>query len=76
MSAESIKVASVPLYLELLKEKPMDWQEEQRAEEEIRHQETMRALTHAYNLGLPFPECMVLAHEAGIANEFYREVRL
>ena len=75
MSAESLKVASVPLYLELLKEKPMDWQEEQKAEEELRQQEALAAVMHAYNLGLPFGECMVLAHEAQVANEVYREVR-
>ena len=52
-----------------------DWQRQQQQDEAQRQQEAMKALMHAYYLGLPEPECMVLALEVGLANDFYKEIR-
>lgn len=51
-----------------------DWSEEQHRDECLRRQEALDAIRHAYALGLAETECMALAYEAGIANQFYQEI--
>jgi hypothetical protein len=53
----------------------MSWQEQQHADEQGLQQAAMAALMKAYYLGLEESECMALAWSAGIANDFYKEIR-
>ena len=51
------------------------WQEKQHEDELRLQQDAMEALKEAYRLGLGESECMALAYSAGIANDFYKEIR-
>lgn len=51
------------------------WQAAQHADETAQQEVALDALKHARNLGLSENECMALAYMAGIANQFYQEIR-
>lgn len=53
-----------------------EWQEAQHTDELAGQEAAMKALRHAKELGLSDDECMALAYMAGIANQFYREIRV
>jgi hypothetical protein len=52
-----------------------DWQQQQQRDLEILQDDAMKALKHARDLGLSDEECMAIAYSAGIANDFYKEMR-
>lgn len=50
-------------------------QQAQHDDELMAQRDAMEALKHARSLGLGESECMAIAYCAGIANDFYREIR-
>lgn len=52
-----------------------DWQQQQQRDLELLQEDAMNALRHARQLGLSDEECMAIAYSAGIANDFYKEIR-
>lgn len=52
-----------------------DWQEQQHADETARQQAAMDALRKARAAGTPDDALMILAYEAGVATDFYKEIR-
>lgn len=56
-------------------EADVNWQEQQQRDLEILQEDAMKALKHARELGLSDDECMAIAYSAGIANDFYKEIR-
>lgn len=52
------------------------WQHQQHADETARQQAAMEALRKARAAGTPDDALMVLAYEAGVATDFYKEIRL
>lgn len=52
-----------------------NWQAAQHADELTLQQAAMEALKRAHALGLSESECMALAYSAGIATDFYKEIR-
>lgn len=46
-----------------------------RADLEQMRQEAIEALVHARQLGLSESECMAIAYPAGVATDFYKEIR-
>lgn len=47
----------------------------QRQDEQEEQHAALEALRAARALGLPDDKCMALAYSAGIANDFYKEIR-
>ncbi len=45
------------------------------ADVQAEQEAALAALRHAHALGLGESECMALAYPAGIANDFYKEIR-
>lgn len=52
-----------------------EWDAAQYADECAQQQAAMEALLRARALGLADEQCMALAYAAGIANDFYKEIR-
>jgi hypothetical protein len=52
-----------------------DWQEAQYHDEQQLQRAALDALHRARTLGLEESECMAIAYSAGIANDFYKELR-
>lgn len=53
-----------------------DWQAAQHADELTRQQAVIEALRIAKARGVPEDKLMTLAYECGVANDFYKEIRL
>lgn len=53
-----------------------DWQAAQHADELVRQQAVLEALRVARAAGTPDDKLMTLAVECGVANDFYKEIRL
>lgn len=52
-----------------------DWQAAQHADDLQLQRAAIEALKEAHRLGLGESECMAIAHSAGLANTFYKEIR-
>lgn len=52
-----------------------DWQEQQHADDTELRRAALEALKAAHALGLGESECMALALPAGIANDFWKDIR-
>lgn len=54
----------------------MNWQEAQHQDEQARQQAALEALRAARKGALTEEQLMILAYECGVANDFYKEIRL